>query len=195
MKVGECVHIRMADPDDAEALVRFYDPTIARSMLLDVRRELQYPTADELRETLRSKEVRAGLLYIIEDDAGALRGCCALKPPAPEVTYSEMLFGLAQDEDYAGPIGDEAMAWLLASAFVKRRLSKVMAQCLETETGYRGLLTRHGFTSDGVQREVVYTGGRYLALETLSVVRDAYLARRPPVDATTASNAKVVSPP
>lgn len=184
MKVGDGVYIRMADPDDADALVRFYDPSIGRAMLLDARRELQYPTADELRETLRSKEVRAGLFYVIEDEAGELRGCCALKPPAPELNFSETLFGLADDGDYAGPVGQQAMAWLLDSAFSKRRLMKVMAQCLETEAPYRSLLLRHGFGSDGVQRDVVYTGGRYLGLETLSLSRDAYFdLPSPPVAA------------
>lgn len=182
MIVGEHAVVRIADPDDAVSLAQLFDPQVPRSFSLNMRRELQYLTIDDLREALNHKDFRAGLFYTIEDITGLVRGFFSIKTPLPEVNYSEFLFGLASSEDYNSPLAANAMEILERLAFVEKRLNKLVAQCLENETDFRALLEARGFQSDGVQRDVLFTGGRYLDLETLTLFRSDYLAREPIYD-------------
>ncbi|HOJ32772.1 MAG TPA: GNAT family protein [Candidatus Hydrogenedentes bacterium] len=182
MIVGEHAVVRIADPDDAVFLARLFDPDMPRAFSLNIRRELQYLTIDDLREALSHKDFRAGLFYTIEDLTGLIRGFFSIKTPLPEVNYSEFLFGLASSEDYDSPLAKNAMEILERLAFVQKRLNKLVAQCLENETDFRSLLEARGFTSDGIQRDVLFTGGRYLNLETFTLFRSDYLAREPIYD-------------
>lgn len=177
MITGTYVVVRTADPDDARALARLYDPEQPRAFLLNMRREIQSLTHDDLREALSHKEVRAGLFYAIEDRTGLIRGFFSIKTPLPEVNYSEILFGLGDSADYESPVGAEAIHILEHMAFVERRLDKLVAQCLENETDYRNLLSARGYRSDGIQREVLFTHGRYMSLETLTLFRSNWLER------------------
>jgi len=67
-----------------------------------------------------------------------------------------------------------AMDILERLAFVEKRWNKLVAQCLESEIDFRRLLTNRGYKSDGIQRDVLFTGGKYLDLETLTLFRDDY---------------------
>ena len=169
MIVHEHSVIRTADPDDAAGLVGLYSPHYPRALFLDHRRDLQAPSLTEVREALRRKEAKMGLFFVVEDKEGCIRGFCSMRNPNPETLFSEILFGFSDMEDYARPIASEVMGFLKHRAFVERRLRKLVAQCLENETAYRELLIREGFESNGVQREVLYTLGRYHDLETLTL--------------------------
>lgn len=168
---GEFSVIRTADPDDAPELVRLYDPDSPRAFFLDARREVQLLGLDELREVLGRKEILVTPFYAIENRQGEVRGFCSLKPSPPGTHYSELLCGFHEEDDYSRPIAREALEFLKQLAFVERKLNKIVAQCLENETSFREFLLREGFESDGVQRDVFYTKGRYYNLETLSTYR------------------------
>lgn len=170
---GEYAVIRVAEPDDANELMRVYDPARPRSSLLDRRREILIPTVDELRELLIQKDKLAGRLYTIEDPKGFVRGSCALRSAQPEMAYAELALILFDDEDYKTPLAKEALDFLLEKAFTERKLNKVLTQCLDSEGAYRDFLVRQGFTSDGVQREVLFTQGRWHDMETFSLFRAA----------------------
>jgi len=96
---GEHVVVRIADPDDAQALAEIFNSEIPRAFRLNMRRELQYLTTDDLREALSHKEIRAGLFYALEDKTGNICGFFSIKTPIPEVNFSEFLFGLADQEN------------------------------------------------------------------------------------------------
>jgi len=175
MITGQYTRIRTADMDDAETLADLYKPDFPRSFLLDLRRELQILAPDSIRELLTHKEIKSGVLYTVEDKGGRIRGICSLKPAVPALFYAEILVAFLDLQDYETPIGEEAMEFLKKRAFVEQKLNKILAQCLENETAYRHLLIQQGFESDGIQRDVLFSQGRYYNLETLACVRKGWL--------------------
>jgi RimJ/RimL family protein N-acetyltransferase len=167
---GEHCGIRAAEPDDAPALKRVYHAAKPRAATLDRRREPIIPTTDELRELLNSKDVKLlGEYYAVEDATGEIRGFCCLRAGRQDVFFGEMLLMFIEDADLAGGMADETFAFLKNKAFAERRLNKIVAQCLDTETALRSFLLRQGFRSDGVAREVLYSLGRWFNNETLSL--------------------------
>lgn len=166
IKTSNC-YIRTTDPDDAPALYALHDPEEPRAALLDNKREPLCPTRDELREMLGRKEAAHGAFYAIEDFTGTIMGFCGLRGQSTEATFAELNL-ILREESYASHAADDAMEFLKNRAFVRAHLKKVLVVCLETEKALRACLLRHGFESDGVQREVFFTSGRYLSLETLS---------------------------
>lgn len=168
MIIGEHTGIRTAEPDDADYLFRMVSTDAPCSFFLDHRRELAVPTRDELREMLSRKDMPAIALFAVEDLTGSIRGFVAIRGVHPEAHYGDVGLLLGNDGDYAGVVGREALAFLKRMAFVQRNLNKVMAHCVDTETAYRALLAAGGFETSGIQREMVYTRGRWHDLETLS---------------------------
>jgi len=169
--------IRTADPDDALALERFYAPEKPRAAFLDRKRELLVPTFDELRELLSAKEAKAGVFYTVEDRAGTIRGFCSLRGAHPEVSHAEFVVVFADDADYDAPFADDVFEFLTDRAFVQLKLNKVLAQCLDSEAAFRAFLAARGFQSDGVQRDVLFAGGRWRRLESLSLFRSQFPPR------------------
>lgn len=84
-----------------------------------------------------------------------------------------MVVALDNDDAYDTPLADEVIAFLEKTGFVDKKLNKLVAHCLSNETKYRAYLARHGFVSDGIQRQMVYTRGQYFDLESLSMFNQA----------------------
>lgn len=168
-----CEHciIRTAEQDDAAALRRLYDTTRPRSALLDRRREMLVPSVDELREVLNHKEAKRGVFYAVEDRTGVIRGFCTVRGIHPEAAYAEFVVMFHNDADYDLSLADEACSFLTDRAFRLMRLNKVTAQCLDCEAAYRDFLVRHGFRTDGVQRDVFFTLGHWFNMESLSLLQ------------------------
>ena len=175
MITGEHAIIRTAEPDDAPVLYGFYRGEKPRCCLLDMRRELFAPTLDEVREALAQKEMGRALFYVVEDKAGGVRGFGSLRGLNLDVSYTELFMMFVEDADLETPIASELFDFLSRQAFQQCRLNKVMSHTLETETALRDFLVRHGFIRDGVQREVVFTRGRWHDIETFTLFRSATL--------------------
>jgi RimJ/RimL family protein N-acetyltransferase len=171
---GTYTVIRSAEADDAAAMWRLYDPKRPRSFLLGPTREVMIPTQDEMREILGRRDVVQGSFFTIEDRAGEIRGCCVLRGAKSESEFAEVVVALNNDDEYATPLADEVIAFLEKLGFVDKKLNKLVAHCLSNETQYRAYLARHGFLSDGIQRQMVYTRGQYFDLESLSLFNHAH---------------------
>ena len=169
MITGEYAVIRTAEPDDAGALKRLYDPAFPRCCLLDPRREPIFPTFDELREVMSKTEMGQPFLHAVEDKTGAIRGFCSLRALALEVRYGEIVMMLHAETDFAGPIASEVLEFLTRRAFQQFHLNKIMAHVLDSERAFAEALLRHGFVSSGTQREAVYTLGRWHGIETFTL--------------------------
>ncbi len=170
---GKYTVIRSAEPDDAAPMWRLYDPKRPRSFLLGPTREVMIPTQDEMREMLGRRDVIQGSFFTIEDLAGEIRGCCVLRGAKMESEFAEIVVALDSDAAYDTPLADEVIAFIEKMGFVDKKLNKLVAHCLSNETQYRAYLARHGFVSDGIQRQMVYTKGRYFDLESLSLFGNA----------------------
>lgn len=163
--------IRSSEADDAVALKRVYISGSMRCSLLDQRRELSMPTLDELREAMASKEMGRGIFYAIEDLDGVVRGFCSVRGATIETLFAEAVVMLIDVADYATPLADEVFDFVERQAFERLGLNKLVAHCLDSETEYRDWLTRHGFLCDGIQRDSVFTGGHWRAIEAYSFFR------------------------
>lgn len=169
MITREHATIRTADPDDAPAMHALYAAGTHRSALLDGRREPIQPNVDELREALATKEAMKGNFYAVEDRTGLVRGFCLLRGASKDAAYGEFGLMLLDEADYAAPLATEAFEFAFSRGFERLRLRKLLAHCLDTEHVFREYLLRHGFISNGVQREVFFGAGRWHNLETFSL--------------------------
>ncbi len=169
MITTEHTFIRVAEPDDAAFLHILYDPQTPRSSLLDARREPLLPTADELREMIGHKDAVKGAFHAIEDKTGVVRGFCGIRGVNHEAGFAEIMLLFFEDADYEGPMAEDALRFLCDFGFVRMRLKKLAAHCLDSETGLRDFLIRSGFQSEGRQRAILFTHGRYHDLEALAL--------------------------
>lgn len=81
----------------------------------------------------------------------------------------ETLMMFHEDADLETPLADEALAFLKQHAFVRLKLSKLLANVLDTEEALRRFLLAHGYRSHGVQREIVFFGGHWHNVEAFSL--------------------------
>ena len=169
MVTGAHTVIRTAEPDDAAALKRLYDPEAPKCCLLDPHREPIFPTFDELREVMSKTEMGQPFLLTVEDRTGAICGFCALRALALDVRYGEVVMLFLDEADYAGPRAAEVFDFLARRAFLQFHLNKIMAHVLECEHAFAKALVQYGFSSNGTQREAVYTLGRWLGIETFTL--------------------------
>jgi RimJ/RimL family protein N-acetyltransferase len=162
--------IRTAGREDAPALRRYYSLGHPMAALLDQRREFLIPTAEEVAEVLGGSGLeRLGGMNAIEDGTGVVRGFCAIRSTPNEPYMGQVVLMFESLSDYDSPLASEVMEYLREEAFARKRLRKAMAYLLDDEHTLRAYLLRHGFESDGVQREVLYAAGRWYNLETLSL--------------------------
>ena len=163
---GEHTFVRGAEQDDVEALYRLYMDRVPRAGLLDARREPMLPTRADLRDLLTRKEISEGSFYTVEDRQGVIVGFCSLRGLNTEARFAEYGLQLADVSLYDSEIATEAHAFLLDRAFMRLGLNKVLAHGLSSELALGAFFRRVGFTSAGVQRDVLYTGGTWCHLET-----------------------------
>lgn len=176
MIVGNHSVIRTAERDDAPIFARLFQPGRPLASLMDQRREYAIPTTDELRELLGGVKSMGGAINAIENTDGEIRGFCSVRSAPGDMPFGQFALMMLDEEDYVQPIVLDIMQYLVTEAFQRRGHHKVMVYRLDYESTLRDLYLAHGFESDGVQREVLFAGGRWFNLETLTLVnpdRDA----------------------
>ena len=170
MIIGSHSVIRSAGPDDAEAFRTAFEAGPVGA-LLDQQRESFVPTVAELREMLGSSRNAFGAVNAVEDLEGVVRGFCALNGSPLDAHIAQFAITFFNLDDFAAPIAGEVGGYLRDEAFGRKRFHKVMAQCLDHERPNKAFLLQHGFLSDGVQREILYSGGRWYDLESFTLFR------------------------
>lgn len=173
MTPGTHTLIRSTDPDDSALLWPLYAGDLPRSALLDQRREPIRPTRAELRE-LFTKVDHTGQFFTIEDPAGNLLGQCALRGITREQPYAEATLMLFDEALTTTAAGDEIAGFLRYRAFERLGLFKLVTHCLDTETVLHAFWTAQGFVPCGVQRDVLWAGGRWHAQAVLSCFAPAH---------------------
>lgn len=177
MIVEEHGTIRTAGPDDAAFLKQLYARGKPLAGLLDPKREFAQPTEDELRELLGTKDFQQTGFYAVEDSEGIVQGFCALRTSNTETFMGQFVYMLFDETRYESPLSDVVWRFMTNDAFLVKRLNKMMAHCLDREDALRSFLAARGFESDGIQREVLYAGGRWHNLESLTLFRATSAAR------------------
>ena len=168
MITNEHTRIRTTEPDDAPAFAAIYAETLPRAATLDARREPIRPSPAEVRDMLGRPEAKQNPLYTLEDHEGVIRGFVGIRGVHPEASFAEAAILLGDPDDYAGPIATEAAHFIDDRAFARMHLRKVLTHGLTEETALRAFYLAHGYSSCGVQRQVIYTAGRWHDLETFT---------------------------
>ena len=119
--------------------------------------------------------IRHGVFfYMVEDKQGQLRALIVLRGITPESMSAEVVITFLDDGDYQTPMASEALQFLLTQAFRRFNLRKVVVHCLDCETDLHQFYLNNGFTSNGFQREVLFTEGQWHDLEVLSLFNPLY---------------------
>lgn len=71
--------------------------------------------------------------------------------------------------------GTAAMRILLSYAFFERRLNKYEGSILEGNIGSGTMLKKLGCVQEGVQRQMVYTDGRYMDIILFGLLKDEFM--------------------
>lgn len=170
MIVGEHSIIRGAGVDDAPFFHRLYLQPEPVSALLDQRREWWRPTSDELAELFAGN--RGDLtrdLNVVEDKEGRVLGFAGIRTNARDPHFGNYVMMLLDTSYYDTPHIREVTTYLKRTAFRDKMLRKVMSHTLDHENAHREYLLQNGFESNGVQREVLYTGGNWHNLQSFSL--------------------------
>lgn len=162
-------YIRMAEPDDAQALWRLYFDGHLRASLLDSLYERMHPTVDELHEMLGRAEITQGNLFAIEDTYGEVVGFCNLRGMTKASVVGDFMLMFHDPEQFNTPLADSIHQFAWERSFEMAQRKRIHAPCLTCETTFRAYLLRHGFESVGVQREVLHAQGAWQDLETFSL--------------------------
>ncbi len=178
MIIGTHTVVRFSEPGDAHFYRDLYLQGGPKAALLDARREFGLPTLQEIVDLLNKSEAARAFLFTIEDPEGRQRGWCGLRALNIEAAYCELFLVFAAPEDYAGAMADEALGLLLNRAFLRLGLKQVLATCLDCESPLHACLLRHGFRSCGVQRDVLFSGGAWRGMDTLTLDSVAYTSNR-----------------
>ena len=160
-------YVRSTDPDDASTLIQLYAWDKPCCALLDKRREPLLPTVDELREILASPEAVKGAFHTLEDGTGQIRGFCCLRGLSQELSFCDISVLPLEVGHLSFPCLEAGMQFVMARAFEHYGVQKAMTHILSHESELRAFYERHGFQSAGVQREALFTQGRYHDIEAL----------------------------
>jgi RimJ/RimL family protein N-acetyltransferase len=155
-------YIRATEEDDSAWFHRLYAAGPPRFALLDLKREPLMPTLLEVRETLGSKEAARSQSFTLESAEGEIAGFLALRGLNQETGFCEVTPLLLDEAAVNGPLAHWAMDYAMERAFAVMRLRKVTAHALCRETHLREFLLARGFACDGVQREVLFSQGRWM---------------------------------
>lgn len=165
--------IRTAETDDAATLCAAFDPDHPLAFFVGGGRELNRPSVDEICAAILESQKRVNEnLYVFEDTMGVIRAFGAVRSSGREEAFGEFSYAPVDRGDYSGALVDVAYDFIFRLGFERLHLNKLMAHCiLPCEVGLRQSLADHGFVSTGIQRQVVYTQGKYYDLEALQIFR------------------------
>lgn len=170
------VRLRAMRAEDWEAhyLSRYDSPA---RVLLQYEQELP-PTESEARqfaEQYADFNPQSGrLMFVIENLEGEAVGSFNLN--SIDERNGTFHIGMQIGREHRGQgYGTAAMRILLAYAFFERRLNKFHVHCLETNAASIAMMKKLGCVQEGMQREEVYTGGRYLDIVLFGLTKADFI--------------------
>jgi len=174
MVTGDHAVIRTIDTDDTAALLKLYRAARPLACLLNQLHEFVVPTTDEIVHLVQATDKnKVAAFNVVEDRQGNVRGFCALRVTGQEIYPGRFDIMFFDGDDFSTPLANEVGHFLIEEAFQRKGLRRIVAQCLNSEKTLRAFLVNTGFESNGVQREVLYTGGKWFNLESLSLANPA----------------------
>ena len=169
------IRLRAVEPEDWEShYINRFDTPARR--LLEYSVELP-PTISEARQFAEAHAdfpANSGrLMFTIESvDGKNLGGTNLNSIDERNGTFS---IGIQIDREHRGKgYGTRAMRILFRYAFLERRLNKFYVSVLDDNEASARMLKRLGCMEEGVQRQVVYTDGKYHDIILFGLTKDEY---------------------
>ncbi len=173
---NELVRLRAARTEDWEANYAARYDSAARLLL---QYEVELPPTEsacrEAAERFAGFNTESGrLMFAIESLEGELVG--ALNLSSINERNGTFHIGIQVLPGHRGKgSGTAAMRILLGYAFFERRLNKFHVNCLDTNTASIAMMKKLGCVQEGIQRQEVYTGGRYHDIVLFGLTRENFV--------------------
>jgi len=173
---NELVRLRAGTFEDWEDAYPNYFDSKAR-FLLQEKIELP-PVISDIQEQVRQfagfNEETGRLMFTIETLDGITVGGFNLNSiNERNGTFS---IGIQIGIEYRGKgYGTAAMRILLKYAFLERRLNKFNVWCLEENIASITMMKKLGCVQEGVRRQIIYSGGRYLDGILFGLTKDEFV--------------------
>lgn len=165
---GDDVTLRPVEEEDLEFLRdHSNDPAIRHPMTFDRPENLE-SWHERFEDMYDGDDV--GLLACVDDEPIGYAMLFRVDESAGHAEIASWLAPEAQGEGY----GTETAALLLDYAFDERRLHRVRARALDTNTASQRLLEKLGFTHEGVQRDEKYVRGEYVDTHFYGLLADEW---------------------
>jgi len=173
---NELVRLRAGTFEDWEdAYVNMFDSK-ARFLLQE---EIELPPVAEIvqekaKEFAGFNEQTGRLMFTIETLDGIAVG--GLNLNGIDERNGTFGIGIQVGIEYRGKgYGTAAMRILLKYAFLERRLNKFNVWCVEGNVSSIAMLKKLGCIQEGVRRQIVYSGGRYLDGILFGLTKDEFV--------------------
>lgn len=171
------VRLRAMKPEDWEDAYYNQFDSEAR-LLLQYEIELP-PTVAECRSKTEKfadfNRHEGRLMFSVENLQGELVG--GLNISTMDERNGTFHIGIQIGRDYRGKgYGTAAMRILLRYGFLERRLNKFHVSCLDTNVASITMMKKLGCVQEGIQRQEVYTGGRYHDIVLFGLTKDEFMA-------------------
>lgn len=173
---SELVRLRTATFEDWEDEYPNYFDSKAR-FLLQEEIELPPVTSDiqeQYRQFAGFNKETGRLMFTIETlDGIAVGGLNLNSINERNGTFS---IGIQVGMEYRGKgYGTAAMHILLKYAFLERRLNKFNVWCIEGNVASITMMKKLGCVQEGVRRQIIYSGGRYLDGILFGLTKDEFI--------------------
>ena len=173
---NELVRLRAGTFEDWEdAYVNMFDSK-ARFLLQE---EIELPPVAEIvqekaKEFAGFNEQTGRLMFTIETLDGIAVG--GLNLNGIDERNGTFGIGIQVGIEYRGKgYGTAAMSILLKYAFLERRLNKFNVWCVEGNVAAITMMKKLGCIQEGVMRQIIYSGGRYLDGIPFGLTKDEFI--------------------
>jgi len=173
---NELVRLRASTFEDWEDEYPNYFDSKAR-FLLQEEIELPPVTSDiqeQYRQFAGFNKETGRLMFTIETLDGIAVG--ALNLNSINERNGTFSIGIQVGTEYRGKgYGTAAMRILLKYAFLERRLNKFNVWCVEGNVASITMMKKLGCVQEGVRRQIIYSGGRYLDGILFGLTKDEFI--------------------
>ncbi len=151
-------HVRLATPDDADAICRIYNQGIEDRV---ATLETEPRTPDERRAWMASRSPRHPV--IVAEAGGRISGWGSLNPYSAREAYRFVAdFSIYVDRAWRGKGVGDAMLTHLTQLAREHGFHKMVLSAFPTNTGGMALYTKHGFRTVGIFKEMGLLDGRWV---------------------------------
>lgn len=174
--VGKKVFLRPFDESDVDVAHRTVSNPEIRDQLLVT---FPFTRAAELAWIASNMTPGEEVTFLVAE-RGTNRGLgsCTIRGMHPVFRHGEVGIAINEAEDRGKGYGAEALALLLAYGFRDLNLHRLWLHVFDGNPSER-LYRRLGFRDEGVLREHVWKGGRWMDVRVMGLLRDEWQPPRP----------------